>query len=259
MDSLDDLKFKNEDGTINFDLYFGEDDLVYDNFIDVKDHYLTNNSKIITDYKFDSAELVMGDIYKSKFDREFNDSMYEIKTQGYGYFADKIITDFDDDSTEADIKLNVNGLDHPVYIKYVNNLPGNSQDINIKSQFIKNEDNKIESKYVRVNDSGDDVYVIPNYNTMRIVIKDGKEIILIKGKDAGLEKELNSLLSSFKGNIKSFIPLMNNKLENNSITLDKFSKYSGYTVGDIFHSNKNWYKENKYNIAKRLGKRRYAS
>lgn len=266
MGDLEDLnedgtfKFKDAEGNIDFKKYFGEDNLIFDNYNDTKEYYFQNNSKVISNYKFESGESIMGDIYKSKFNRDFNDSMNEIENQGYSYFANKIIEDFEDDDTEADIKLNVNGLDHPVYIKYVKDLQGFTQDIPFVIEREEDEDQKIESRYIRLNDLGEPTYSIPNPQNTRVILHDGKEMILIKDRSKTLDKELNSLLSSFKGNIKSFIPLMNNKdLESNAITLSKFSNYSGYTVKDVPYATQNWYRENKYNIAKRLGKRMFAS
>jgi len=95
MKSLEELKslYSNYDDLVN-DL-FGTDDLLK-SFGNVKDHYLNDNiSKLIYDYKFYEAEMIMGDIYKSDFEIDDNISMSEIKEQGPEYFRQKLLKKYD--------------------------------------------------------------------------------------------------------------------------------------------------------------------
>lgn len=288
MEPLLDPKFTitNEDGTktINFKAYFGEDDLVNTIYNDAKSHYLTNNSIKVDNMNFESAELVLGDIYKTKFNRDFNDSIYEIQEKGYQYFSQKLAESYEDDSTDADIKLNISSLDHPIYIKYVADLPGNDPNITLRLKQDFNSKGDITQKFVRYNDQGQVAYSLPNHQNMRVAMVNGKETIFIKGfvksseeyyeKLNSFDRDLEDLLRSFKSNIKSFIPLMNNsktftgfKGENDtnvqwshdSVTLREFARFSGYTVQGFENLGNQWYKDNRLDIANQLGQKMFAS
>lgn len=293
MEPLSDPKFSviNEDGTtsINFAAYFGIDDLINTIYKDSREHYITNNSIKVSNIKFDSAELVLGDIYKSKFNRDFNDSIYEIQEKGPQYFSQKLISDYEDDSTDADIKLNISSLDHPIYIKYVADLPGNDPNITLRLKQDFNSKGDITQKFVRYNDKGQVAYSLPNHSAMRVSMIDGKETIFIKGytkisgtekiheKDRAFENNLESLLRSFKNEIKTFIPLMNSSfvptglketedeslkysnISHNSVTLREFARFSGYTVQGFKNLGNQWYKDNRLDIANQLGQKMFAS
>lgn len=291
MKSITDPEFVivNEDGTttIDFNKYFNEDTLVDTIYKDARDHYINNNSVPVENIKFTEAELILGDIYKSKFSRDFNDSMYEIKKRGPQYFINKILEDFKDDNTKADIKLKVENLDHPVYIRYVDTLPGNDPNITLRLERDIDENGNVEKKFTRYNNLGKPVYTLPNHKTVRVGMEDGKEIIYIKALDKIDDKvynfsitfkdDLSKLIHSFKDNIQSFVPLMNNKINGrlfseskegiikttriptNYITLNEFSKMSGYTIPFNENINSNWYKQNRINVATQLGQKMFAS
>jgi len=272
-------------------------------FSDVQQLYDDSNSSLITNYKFNAAELILGDIYQSKFNRNFEDSMYEIKQQGSAYFEKLLEKDFHDDSTVADIKLYLNNYDSPIYVKYTDNLPGNDYSLNITLEHPMEEDG-VNQRFVRRNQKGEILYTIPDTKNVSIRMENGKEVIYIKavasfklGKETHTNKvkdfdqNLKDLIKSFKGNIRSFIPLMNNKFDLfeevedtetaakiaerktekvaapsfksrrisfNSLTLQEFSKFSGYSIGDKSIKDK-WFLLNKNSIISQLGKKMYAS
>ena len=230
---------------INFHDYFNGDKF-NDIFTDVKDHYM-NTGVAIQNYRFDPVELIMGDIYQSNFKRNDNDSIYKIKKQGYKYFSNYLIKDYDADDTEADIKLNVSGND-PVYIRYVDELPGFDSTINLKAKSFVGDNGETEYKHVRYNQRGEEIYTLPNTKNIRVITENDKEIILIKAavKNVVDEKEtwdkvkefnyeLSELIRSFKGSISSFVPLMNGKLSGplNSTKINEETKKLENSVSSI--------------------------
>lgn len=273
----------------SFDALFNGDKLKT-LFRDGQKYYSNKNTQVITNYKFEAAELILGDIYESKFGRNYEDSMSEIKSEGALYFHRILNKEFNDDSTDADIKLNLTNLDTPVYIKYTDKLPGNDYKFNIKLERPL-DSSGVDRKFVRRNNRGQIVYTIPNHEYVRVREVDGKEIIYIKsaqtrtieeGKklievNEDFNKNLNELIYSFKGNIKSFIPLMNsseligdrvnNKEEIrsakaffNKTTLRAFSRHSGYVIGDDVKEVSNaWLKKNRRTILTQLSDKMYAS
>ena len=87
------------------------------------------------------------------------------------------------------------------------------------------EDNE-GTKFVRRNQNGDILYKIPNNNTVRVILENGKEIIHVKAaskvtkdgttlmqKTETFSNDLRQLIKSFRDNIRSFVPLMNTSLE----------------------------------------------
>lgn len=275
------------DENTDFSVLFKADTL-NETFKDARINYTNDNSHSISNYKFNAAELILGDIYESKFSRDFNDSVYDIKKQGSSYFFNKLEKDFQEDHTIADIKLNLTNLDTPVYIKYVDVLPGNDYKFNITLESPLDDDG-VKKKFVRRNQRGEIVYTIPSHEHVRVKSIDGKEVIFIKAaasskagkktiydKDRQFEKHLNELIGSFRGNIKSFIPLMNSdvlignivneKGEErsstqffNNITLNTFSRYSGYTTTNTSNLSLRWLLTNKEDILNQLSKKMYAS
>lgn len=250
---------KSVDQNTDFKLFFNGDTLL-SIFKDAKTYYTDKNSMPITGYKFNAAELVLGDIYMSKFNRDFNDSVYEIKQQGSAYFENRIAGDYSDDDTKADIKLHLNNHDRPVYIRYTDKLPGNDYRLNISLERPLEEEG-VQQRFVRRNQKGEILYTIPDHKNIRVRLEDDKEIIYVRAatsvkfkeellydKVPDFDKNLTALLNSFKGNIRSFVPLINNDLkmfglsENkqgrfksnkitfNQTTLNAFSKFSGYST-----------------------------
>ena len=285
LELLDDKKImKKVDKTTNFEEFFNGDNLLMI-YSDAKNLYTIKNSDFVKNYKFKEAELILGDIYQSKFNRDFNDSIYDIKSKGYSYFFDKLNKNFEKDDTEADIKLNLSNLDIPIYIKYVDELPGNDYSINIKAEKFLDSKKGIITKFVRYNQKGEVVYTLPDYKNVRVNIVDGKETIFIKAvassktnneilwnKVDTFSSNLQEFISSCKSNITSFVPLMNNDLkltkQKNSVsskisfdinTLMEFSKFSGYKIAESDYVSKDWLIENKLNILNQLSKKMYAS
>lgn len=275
------------DENTNFADYFGTDELTKDIFFDVKNEY---ESKVldVSDFKFNAAELVVGDIYSTKFQRQGDDSIYEITNKGPKYFADLIEKHFEYDDTVAEAKLIVNDLDKPVYIKFVSELEGVDKTVNLVAE--RSDDGSYV--YSRHNQAGQRIYTLPNNENYRVVNKDGNEVILVKAavksiigdkeiwnKVPGFEYNLSELIHSFQGKITSFVPLMNGELGNtlktlytdkdgkeksgilnlNNSIIREFSKFSGFirVDGDIL-SNK-WLEENKANIIEQLSTKMFAS
>jgi hypothetical protein len=159
----------------NLDDYFGDDSL-FDSFYDVKSHYILNNSLPVKNKKFDAAELIMGDIYKSTFNRD-NESIHQINTLKEEFFKEKLNKYLSKDDTKADIKLYIDGLTNPIYIRYVDTLDGFDTSINIRRTI---SEDGTELKSVRFNSAGQEIYTLPNNEYFRVITEDGKEIIQIK-------------------------------------------------------------------------------
>ena len=282
-------------GRTNFDKYFGKlneggDTLVNDIYSDVKDHYIQNNHLNISNYKFKAAELILPDLYASKFRRGDHDSMSKIIEQGAEYFKNKLRQDFIPenrdkviDNFKYDAKLVVDGLENPIYIRYTNNLPSyNSSNFLIKTDWDKNENYTNNSgtsgftrKLSRVDTFGNKIYELPDEENMRIVEEYGKEVVLLYGYNTSEKKNikykylndnLSKFVKSFKGHITAFIPLMENnisynkagqKFSLNDTTLREFKKFSGYMGED--HVNNNWLNNTREDIINQLGNKMYAS
>lgn len=288
LELLDDRRIMNPVTSKNIDELFNRDNFT-DIYKDAKNYYDDSNSSVISNYAFKKAELVLGDTYQSKFNRDIKDSLYEIKNLGSKYFYDKLEKLFEDDDTEADIRLNVSNLDHPIYIKYTDSLPGNDHSLNIKLQRVL-DNTGVSTKFIRYNEKGNAVYTLPDYSKSRVKLVDGKEIIFLKAasnskiggksylsRELDFNKNLSFLIKSFKDGIQSFIPLMNNSLEGkevifdkdrnlvtknfeiNSTTLQQFSKFSGYKAEDYIKLDKDWYSTHKVDILQQLSNKVYAS
>ena len=274
------------DGEIDLDSYFGDDDLITDIFRDVRTHYLTKNSVKVSNLQFSAAELILGDLYKSSFNREDADSMYKIQTQGAKYFKDKLAKDFEHDDTKADIKLTVSTSEEPVYIRYVTEFDGYDTSVNIKIDHEASTDQTVYSKY---NSRGIPMYSIHNLDDVRVVNEDGKEIILVKAgvsanigesnevweKNENFETNLSQLLRSFKGTITTFAPIMNGIITKplkskakddsivstdvHSVTMREFSKETGFRRADFGKLNSSWMENNMESITTQLSTKKYAS
>ena len=203
------------------------------------------------------------------------------------YFRNKFSTDFQEDSTKADIKLVLNNHSDPIYIRYVDRLPGNDYRINFTSETSVEEDDE-GTKFVRRNEKGDILYKIPNNNTVRVILENGKEIIHIKAaskvtvdgttmmqKVDTFSPDLKRLIKSFRDNIRSFVPLMNNSLNGkyavtkdgqkelvdfslNITTLSLFSKFNNF-AGTTSKFSKDWFTNNKEILLDQLSNKMYAS
>lgn len=282
-----------KNGIVDFDSYFGSDSLTDDIYSDVKEHYIQNNSAPVTNYKFYAAELVLGDIYQTRFSRDDVDSMYEITNKGPQYFADKLVNVFNDDETKADIKLNVSTSDTPVYIRYVDQLPGVDKTINLKLESFAGENGVTENRYVRYNQRGDVMYTLPDIENIRVVKENGQEIILMKAATKvivdnkevwnridNFNNNLSDLIKSFNGTIKSLVPLMSGPLNKaliarrinkqtkkeedyeillSKVTMYEFSRFSGYHQTNDNYLNEKWLRENKDSIIKQLSTKMFAS
>lgn len=278
---------------VDFDGYFNGDSLSNDIYSDTKEHYLRNNSKKIANYKFYAAELVLGDIYQTRFSRNDTDSIYDIINKGSQYFADKLANVFDEDEVKADIKLDVSTSDMPIYIRYVDQLPGIDKTINLKLESFVGENGITESRYVRYNQRGDVMYTLPDIENIRVIKENGQEIILMKAatkvvvdnkeiwnKVDNFNNNLSDLVKSFNGTIKSLIPLMNGPLNKDlsarrinkqtkqeeeyqislsKVTMYEFSRFSGYHRIDSDYLNEKWLKINKNSIIKQLSTKMFAS
>ena len=203
------------DENTNFDTYFANDNLTEHTIEDVLEYY-QNYGQTISDVKFRPAELIVSDIFKTKFGRD-NISSYDLKKQKSNYFLEKLLKDFTPDKTKADIKINTTDLNHPVYIRFTDDLKRYNENLNLR-EVVEGE----RSVITRFNDQGERVYNLVNPRYVSTIMEDGKEIILIKkgtkyidgGKVTGyhktpnLEKIISDTIKSFKGSITSLIPLM---------------------------------------------------
>jgi len=253
--------------------------------------------KSVTNVKTDEAELILGDIYQSKFNRDSNDSMYLIKEQGISYFENKLIPLYDKDDYEADCKL-ITANNQNVYIKFVNDeeMPAQQRGI---LKYVEDIDSEKEGgKYVYYDELGNELFSKNDDNIVVNLDKEGNIVVYIKsitknnlvfdGKVDPIEKAdalnigfggmLKTFLDSFNGNINSFIPLMNITSSNNKITksskkedskkiitsindivLKEFIKFSGYIKLNTSPANKEWLNNNKGSIVKQLSSKMYAS
>ncbi|MDD4624104.1 MAG: hypothetical protein PHX40_01900 [Bacilli bacterium] len=219
--------------------YFKNDDIIHDVLSDVLPYYQDLNiSDQVSNLTFKPAEIVMGDMYQAKFGREDNDSMYKIKRQKSDYFKQKLLPLYND-TYEADLKIILNDIDKPVYIRFVDENSGTNS-FNIK----KNPDVEYEL-YSRYNEYGEKLYDLIDYKNMRIKSEGDQEVIEFKiGYKPDNKNELilndkflnkiNKLLQSFN-NIKAIIPLNNGKIiegKTKDGTLINIYK----SIGDIFSS-----------------------
>lgn len=275
----------NSEGEMDLNEYFGDDDLVTDIFRDVKSHYLLKNSVKVQNLKFSAAELILGDLYQTAFGRDAADSMYKIQKQGPEYFRNKLRSEFEDDATEADIKLNVSTSQDPIYIRFVSELPGYDSSINLKlNSELSTKENPV---YTRYSNTGEPMYSIEDLDNVRVITEDKKEIILVKAASKVVQSKnkteyykvpefndnLKKLIKSFRGSIKSLVPLMNGEIKEvvtisgdntytsnlDSLSFREFSKFYGYKRVNDEEFSKDWFKNNKENIIDKLATRKYAN
>lgn len=281
----------------NFEEYFGNDNIIKDVFEDVKNHYLTNNSISITNYKFKPAELILPNIYKSNFDTK-SDSISKISKEGSNYFKNQLNKSFEEDDFKADLKIILKEGNNPVYVRYSTSIPVVSTDNLFRSEYETINGELTEVTY-RLNSKGEKLYVVPKYSV--VTVENGNDVIYIKaadkkyinidGKDNSKDsayilnndfsKRINDLLRSFNGEISSIVPLMNenrpkiyesttikedgetfyiNKsYDLNEFTANLFNKHSGYNSELSGEFNKEWFKLNKEKIIDKLSKKMYSS
>lgn len=227
--------------TTNLTSYFGIDATLTNTLEEVLEHYQTNGIKV-DNLKFRPAELMVADIFRSKFGRNISDSLYEIKKRGYEYFEESLLKNYEEDNSGADIKIVTTKLNHPVYIRYTNDLKNFNDQLNIKSNMEVFGENG-ESGLTRYNDQGEAVYDIVDPSNVSVIMERGKEIILIRRgidihedtevrgqpitttlKNVKLEKNVNKTIKSFGGDIKSLVPLMRDNAVMNIFTYAKNAK-----------------------------------
>ncbi len=272
----------------DFNEYFSLDEEV-DNLEDIFDDVVSiyrNKEDIVTisNYNFQPAEMIMGNIYQTVFDMKATDSLYDVKKQGPDFFLKKLLNKFEiKEEVDFDLKLEVDGLENPVYIKYVDKLPGNDSSLPFRIEHVT-ENGTIAQRYVRKGRTGEDIYRLYNPQEMRAKLKDGKEIIYVKafnvvGKttfpERDFEKHLQYLINSFGNNIKAIIPGMvtsdqfykaNKKHTKDlhvplaSISYKVFSRFYNYYAPDMpTVVNKQWFDQNKLSIFENIAKKQYAS
>lgn len=293
MEDITNLKFQTN-GLINFNEYFNNDPLINKRLDEVIEHYRTKNSRPIENYKNQAAELILGNMYKSTFDIG-EDSMQDIKNtvneNGKNiYFENKLRKTLVPDSMEADLKLVLDEKENPVYIKYVTEFPSTEkEDPNL---FSKTYDpvtaERIES---RISSIGQPLYIKPRES--RVIKYDGYDMIYMKVGSEGIVKDgdtiekkivfnsnfnknIKSLLKSFKGEIKAIVPLMNNdpslldkivsiegngirQININELSLNTFKRFSGFINKTDFSLDSNWFDRNKESIINQLSNKIYTS
>ena len=248
--SIDELKvgFTNN-GVVDYtklvDSLFGKDNLLK-NFEDVKSHYNSNViSKNIWDYKFEAAEMILGDIYKSTFDIDDNISMAEIKARGSEYFKEKLLSKFNSSTWEKDIpKFKLILKDNQeLYINFAeNSITDDINTINLENK--QNELDPLETIYFIRGDNGEEIFTIPEELINKVKVKriDGKLNLFLKSYKSdskeglilqpNFRKDINNLLLSNKYDISLMIPSTNNKtinLKTRSVNKD----------GEVVHNNFN--------------------
>jgi hypothetical protein len=275
--------------TLNDDVkeFFKNDDILNDIIQDVLPFYKENNTNKVTNLLFSPAEIMTGDMYKTNFDRDDSDSMYQIKLEKANYFKRKLNTLYDtNDNTKADIKVVTSDPSNPVYIRFVSELTGYNS-VNIK----RNPDVSTEL-YSRYDESGNRLYDIIDYKNTRVKLEDGKEIIEVKIGVNNRNKitiirdafyNVNKLIKSFS-DTKAIVPLGNGTIDivySKQATRDEksseqninepkfynvnteiakiFSNYNGINLANIDTTKKDWFQNNKKIILDRLSNTIYTS
>lgn len=235
------LTMSDVDVNTDFTTYFGDDNIVTDIIKDVVHNY----NIPVQNVKFRAAEMVMGDIHRTIFDRD--QTGYQIENQGKDYFKNKL-TDFFNQTTEGedfDLKLYHNKGE--IYVRFTNNLPAASGFINIK----RNPD--FENIMSRYSEEGNKIYDVPK-NTV-VKIEDGKEIIYIKDP-----KQLQRLIRSFS-NLKAIVPKFNTvEASNINQTLaDQFQRFYNINYTSDQNYDQEWFNRNKENLIDLISEIRYVS
>lgn len=277
-----------KNGVTDFKNYFKDDNLSSIVIEDYINNYINNSSELLS-YKKKAAELILGNIYSDVFNTN-KDTVAFIRDKGYRYFKDKFKKYYKyNDSIKADFKISTDNRD--VYVKFVSkyDLPqiaGSKTKGFILDDFHPNG----STKKVRINDSGETLYELPKNSVIDIFgdydilyIEAGEKIssfiekigedkkvkrISIKkfNKYKNIEDIVDILLKSFESNIKAIVPVMNNKIKDdskfehdfNKEVYDLFKLYSGY-IPSNFEPFNNYLKNHLDNILEQISKRTYVS
>lgn len=274
MKSIFEESFQKE-GNIDFQTYFGNDNLINSYYGDVKDHW-ENNSVSVENYKFKPAELILPNLYKSSFDTG-NDSISTINSEKSGYFKKKLDKYYEEDTSTNDMKI-VLGENNLVYVKFVsgNNLKGVSNVPTI-------EDTDLDTgtfETYRVDRFGKKLYQIPKGAIVKV--ENGHDVVYIQASyyDAKLKKPMvvnnfndsvKSFIRSFSDNIRAIVPLMNGQIETfykdentvydvNRTTFNVFAKHLGFWINPESETFDNtWFNRNKEVLLSRSANKMFAS
>lgn len=256
---------------VDYSKYFGKDTLIGDIFDDVKDHYIKNNAEEIFNYKFNSAELILPNIYKDLFNND-KDTIAEIKNSGPEYFRKRLDEEYNEDSTDADLRIDLPN-NKKVYVKFVVQYPLEAENDNL---FLDADKNGNSVKY-RLLDGEEKLYIKPKLSKV-LIDENNNDVIYIQiakynslDDVLSLERKnmnaLKDLLKSFK-TINAIVPLMNNTLT--GITDNKqpydlkrkilkaFSDNTKLTI-DLDNIEDNWYNNHRKEIVGKLTNKRYVS
>ena len=200
------------------DLLFSNDDLLKD-FSNVRVHYLDPSISLdISNYQTKAAELILGDIYQSTFDREDNDSMLSIKQMGPRYFEDKLRTKYD--TVGVDNKYDVKLLcgKTTVYLEYAkDNITSGSNSVIIESR-PDTLDPKKDIYFIR-DQSGKELLYFTKEQLSNIKVKNinGQIVVQFKtyNESGEINKYFNKTFDNFIYNnnntISDFIPIENDR------------------------------------------------
>ena len=181
---------------------FGNDDLLKD-FKNVKDHYSQITlSQPIFNYKANAAEMIMGDIYQSKFNRLDKDSISEIKSKGSEYFREKLIKKYDVSTEPAEFDFKITSESgESVYVQFSgNNITNDSSSIKLES---KQDplDPKNTLYFIRDRFGKEMIYINKDYvDEIKIKNEEGRIVVYFKSFDSN-----NRLNSNFKKMVNNFI------------------------------------------------------
>lgn len=281
--TLKDLVAK--DGIIDFDTYFGTDDLTSIIIDDHLDHYLNNEISIpVTNYKKKAAELILGNIYKDDF-KIGSASISEIRGEGAGFFREKFEKVYNYKSgIKADFKIATAENEPDVYVvfKPKDRLPAMDK-VKTAGKIVSTfgEDGKLIR--TRIDLTGNALYVLPEDSVLEIS-NDGNDILYIEaGKVELVQKEdkkvprfkvnnnittvVNKLIKSFDSNIEGIVPIMDNlwqepdvpSIEFNTKTFSIFAEYSGYNQTTPMNLNPDFFTANREEILTQIANKTFAS
>ena len=192
-----------------------------------------NVLKSVDSVEFKAAEKVISDIYKTNFNRNTNDSLFDINVDPIQYFKNILNNYFAEDDNKYDLKIITSRFDNPIYIKYVDSFSNRSNfGLNLKTE----RDIEGNSSKTRYNRDGKKIYSIKDrvnkndtllladdyYNI--IIDSNGNEVIEIKSIEQSLinnkgeietetsinrelENNINKLINSFGTSVKAVVPV----------------------------------------------------